>query len=92
MSRTRQQRCGHPHRRIRVAEFWAACDGPQGHRLVRQFRVADGDVVFSPGLAGLVLDSFAGKPVPGITSGSELDSLTPREMEVCGLSQVTYRE
>lgn len=43
-------------------------------------RVADGDAVFSPRLAGFVLDAFAGT----ITSPAdpELDQLTPREQEV----------
>lgn len=39
-------------------------------------RVADGDAVFSPHLAGFVLDAF-NEP-----AGSELDQLTPREQEV----------
>ena len=43
-------------------------------------RVADGDAVFSPRLAGFVLDAFAGAlPAP---SDPELDQLTPREREV----------
>ena len=43
-------------------------------------RVAEGDAVFSPRLAGFVLDAFA----PGAGSGSdpELDQLTQREREV----------
>ncbi len=42
-------------------------------------RVADGDAVFSPRLAGYVLDAFAGRePV----SDPELDLLTDREREV----------
>ena len=43
-------------------------------------RVAEGDAVFSPRLAGFVLDAFAQEPV-GSGSG-ELDQLTPREREV----------
>jgi DNA-binding NarL/FixJ family response regulator len=43
-------------------------------------RVADGDVVFSPRLAGFVLDAFAAMPVEQIDT--ELDQLTPREREV----------
>src|SRR5580693_10503030 len=44
-------------------------------------RVADGDVVFSPRLAGFVLDAFRGSPVtPSVDA--ELDQLTPREKEV----------
>ena len=43
-------------------------------------RVADGDAVFSPRLAGFVLDAFAGSlPAP---TDPELDQLTPREREV----------
>jgi DNA-binding NarL/FixJ family response regulator len=43
-------------------------------------RTADGDAVFSPRLAGFVLDAFAGAlPRP---SDPELDQLTPREREV----------
>ena len=42
-------------------------------------RVNDGDAVFSPRLAGFVLDAFAG-PTP--QPESELDDLTPREREV----------
>lgn len=46
-------------------------------------RVADGDAVFSPRLAGFVLDAFAGglagEEVP---SDDDLDRLTPREREV----------
>jgi len=43
-------------------------------------RVHDGDVVFSPRLAGYVLDAFAGAaPQP---ADPELDSLTAREREV----------
>jgi DNA-binding NarL/FixJ family response regulator len=53
-------------------------------------RVADGDVVFSPRLAGFVLDAFAavpGKPaVAAVEEGSDdLDVLTPREREVLRL-------
>ncbi len=47
-------------------------------------RVADGDVVFSPRLAGFVLDAFRGAPVtPSVDT--ELDQLTPREREVLRL-------
>jgi DNA-binding NarL/FixJ family response regulator len=43
-------------------------------------RVADGDAVFSPRLAGFVLDAFAGEsPAP---PDPDLDQLTPREREV----------
>jgi DNA-binding NarL/FixJ family response regulator len=43
-------------------------------------RVASGDAVFSPRLAGFVLDAFAGDAPP--TQDPELDQLTPREREV----------
>jgi DNA-binding NarL/FixJ family response regulator len=43
-------------------------------------RVADGDAVFSPRLAGFVLDAFAGAAPP--TDDPELDQLTAREREV----------
>lgn len=43
-------------------------------------RVADGDAVFSPSLAGFVLDAFS-RSVP-VAEDPELDSLTPREQEV----------
>src|SRR6185437_8934308 len=47
-------------------------------------RVADGDVVFSPRLAGFVLDAFRDTPVtPSVDA--ELDQLTPREREVMRL-------
>jgi DNA-binding NarL/FixJ family response regulator len=46
-------------------------------------RVADGDAVFSPRLAGFVLDAFStGAPA---ASDPELESLTPREREVLRL-------
>ena len=44
-------------------------------------RVADGDAVFSPRLAGFVLDAFAGAPIAS-PADPELDQLTPREQEV----------
>jgi DNA-binding NarL/FixJ family response regulator len=45
--------------------------------------VHDGDAVFSPRLAGFVLDAFAG-PAPTATD-ADLDQLTPREREVLQL-------
>jgi DNA-binding NarL/FixJ family response regulator len=49
-------------------------------------RVAGGDAVFSPRLAGFVLDAFAGETPPPAGAGApepdELDQLTPREREV----------
>jgi DNA-binding NarL/FixJ family response regulator len=51
--------------------------------------VAQGDAVFSPRLAGFVLDAFrAGEPLGG---DSELDNLTPREREVLQLIARGYR-
>ncbi|GAA0996963.1 response regulator transcription factor [Acrocarpospora macrocephala] len=46
-------------------------------------RVAEGDAVFSPRLAGFVLDAFASTEAPPIDP--ELDSLTTREREVLRL-------
>ncbi len=47
-------------------------------------RVADGDAVFSPRLAGFVLDAFRDAPVaPSIDP--QIDQLTPREREVLRL-------
>lgn len=43
-------------------------------------RVAGGDAVFSPRLAGFVLDAFSGSVTT--TADPELDQLTPREKEV----------
>jgi DNA-binding NarL/FixJ family response regulator len=47
-------------------------------------RVHDGDAVFSPRLAGFVLDAFAGAPPaePTADADAALDQLTPREREV----------
>jgi DNA-binding NarL/FixJ family response regulator len=48
-------------------------------------RVHGGDAVFSPRLAGFVLDAFAGAPpapAPDAAHDSDLDQLTPREREV----------
>lgn len=47
-------------------------------------RVHDGDAVFSPKLAGFVLDAFAGGAAPPATAAENtaLDHLTPREREV----------
>jgi DNA-binding NarL/FixJ family response regulator len=55
-------------------------------------RVHDGDAVFSPRLAGFVLDAFAGEEPPPIDP--EVDQLTPREREVLRYIArgYTYRE
>jgi DNA-binding NarL/FixJ family response regulator len=58
-------------------------------------RVAAGDAVFSPRLAGFVLDAFAGQPGEAPSSGDpDLDQLSPREREVLRLIArgYTYRE
>jgi DNA-binding NarL/FixJ family response regulator len=47
-------------------------------------RVRDDDAVFSPRLAGFVLDAFAGE-IPAEEVDPELDRLTPREREVLRL-------
>jgi len=55
-------------------------------------RVRDGDAVFSPRLAGFVLDAFSGQ-APAVVD-AELDLLTTREQEVMRLIArgYTYRE
>lgn len=56
-------------------------------------RVRSGDAVFSPRLAGFVLDAFAGE-VPPSVADPELDQLSPREREVMRLIArgYTYKE
>jgi len=55
-------------------------------------RVVDGDAVFSPRLAGFVLDAFAGVPVGAVDP--DLDQLTAREQQVLRLIArgYTYKE
>ena len=59
-------------------------------------RVAAGDAVFSPRLAGFVLDAFAAVPTDGPQPSfdPELDQLSPREHEVLRLIArgYTYKE
>ena len=57
-------------------------------------RVCDGDAVFSPRLAGFVLDAFAGDLPSGAALDPELDQITPREREVLRLLArgYTYKE
>ncbi len=57
-------------------------------------RVADGDAVFSPRLAGFVLDAFSSGATGGDADDEALDSLSPREREVMRLIArgYTYRE
>jgi DNA-binding NarL/FixJ family response regulator len=69
--------------------------GPELVDAVR--RVAAGDAVFSPRLAGFVLDAFAAAPAvsgDGPSFDPEFDQLTPREREVLRLIArgYTYRE
>ena len=56
-------------------------------------RVRDGDAVFSPRLAGFVLDAFSGEAPPEV-GDPELDQLSPREREVMRLIArgYTYKE
>jgi DNA-binding NarL/FixJ family response regulator len=56
-------------------------------------RVASGDAVFGPRLAGFVLDAFAGEDTAPVAD-EDLDALTPREREVLRLIArgYTYRE
>ena len=54
--------------------------GPELADAIR--RVADGDAVFSPRLAGFVLDAFTASPATG---DPEVDQLTGREQEVLRL-------
>jgi DNA-binding NarL/FixJ family response regulator len=55
-------------------------------------RVHAGDAVFSPRLAGFVLDAFSSAPSP--VTDDEMDRLSPREQEVLQLIArgYTYRE
>jgi DNA-binding NarL/FixJ family response regulator len=61
-------------------------------------RVAAGDAVFSPRLAGFVLDAFAADPAPVAGAdgggGADLEVLSPREREVLRLIArgYTYKE
>ncbi len=58
-------------------------------------RVRAGDAVFSPRLAGFVLDAFTGHPDLGAAPANpELDQLTTREQEVLRLIArgYTYKE
>ncbi|MGQ0573658.1 MAG: response regulator [Pseudonocardia sp.] len=48
-------------------------------------RVRSGDAVFSPRLAGFVLDVFSDRGGAGAVGDPELDSLTPRERDVLRL-------
>lgn len=68
-----------------------------GHELVEAVRrVGEGDAVFSPRLAGFVLDAFATQLPEGSRppADPELDQLSPREREVLRLIArgFTYKE
>jgi len=58
------------------------------------YRVGAGDAVFSPRLAGFVLDAFAQGAAPTAGVDPELDQLSPREREVLRLIArgYTYKE
>ena len=61
---------------------WPAASSVSGAELAEAIeRVAAGDAVFSPRLAGFVLDAFAGE-LPPEEVDPELDQLTAREREV----------
>jgi DNA-binding NarL/FixJ family response regulator len=57
--------------------------GPELADAIR--RVADGDAVFSPRLAGFVLDAFTAAPAPGSEGDPAVEQLTGREQEVLRL-------
>jgi DNA-binding NarL/FixJ family response regulator len=67
-----------------------------GELLQAVYRVGAGDAVFSPRLAGFVLDAFAGAAGAEMAAGvdPELDQLSPREREVLRLIArgYTYKE
>ncbi|HET6818708.1 MAG TPA: response regulator transcription factor [Mycobacteriales bacterium] len=69
-----------------------AIDGPALTDAI--VRVASGDAVFGPRLAGFVLDAFSGDGAALATVDDDLDALTPREREVLRLIArgYTYRE
>ena len=64
---------GYVTKAISAAELTAAIE-----------RVAEGDVVFSPLLAGIVIDAFRAAPTAA-PADPDLDLLTPRELEVMRL-------
>ncbi|HET7310601.1 MAG TPA: helix-turn-helix transcriptional regulator, partial [Mycobacteriales bacterium] len=69
-----------------------AIDGPALTDAI--VRVASGDAVFGPRLAGFVLDAFSGDGAAVPPADDDLDALTPREREVLRLIArgYTYRE
>ena len=69
-----------------------AIDGPALTDAI--VRVASGDAVFGPRLAGFVLAAFSGDGAAAAPADNDLDALTPREREVLRLIArgYTYRE
>jgi DNA-binding NarL/FixJ family response regulator len=65
-----------------------------GELLQAVYRVAAGDAVFSPRLAGFVLDAFSGAAPTSVAVDPELEQLSPREREVLRLIArgYTYKE
>jgi DNA-binding NarL/FixJ family response regulator len=65
-----------------------------GELLQAVYRVAAGDAVFSPRLAGFVLDAFSQSTAPETVVDPELDQISPREREVLRLIArgYTYKE
>ena len=59
--------------------------GAQGDETLRAIRaVANGEVIFSPGVAAQMMDFFA-RGVPGVSYAMPFPELTPREREILGL-------
>ena len=59
--------------------------GAQGDETLRAIRaVANGEVIFSPGVAAQMMDFFA-RGVPGVSYAKPFPELTPREREILGL-------
>lgn len=59
--------------------------GAQGDETLRAIRaVANGEVIFSPGVAAQMMDFFA-RGVPGVSHAMPFPELTPREREILGL-------
>ena len=74
-----------------IAVIWAGARGYvtktiSGNELADAVRrVHEGDAVFSPRLAGFVLDAFSDRPGAPTPADPELDLLTPRERDVLRL-------
>ena len=75
---------------IRAGARWYVTKTISGDELTSAVtRVADGDAVFSPRLAGFVLDAF--REGDRVGDDAELNELTPREREVLQLIARGYR-